>query len=762
MTKFNKHNGFKIIALVPLKNCDQKFLKNLNVGIPYLFYNNYEIKVSEDYSSISNIKINKSDVPVTLYNLDNGIKVNVSAVVGANGSGKSALIELYYYFVYAFSSITRNKELGFKKYSEVVKSELEGLIKDKAELEKLLKEWQHLSLQFQKKYNKQTDLKNGNSEKEKFELEALLKHIAKLEKLTIDKQRLSVKIQKKYYIQIDLKNENSDYDRLIIQAINDVITYTKLRLDKAKVIDNLIDKSLNLSVVCEVDNQIYIYEFKKGNLTIKDENDKNVDEDLAFTNFFYSISLNYSHHSLNSKILGEWITGLFHKNDGYSTPVVINPMRTDGMFDINHELELSKERLMFNLAYYLLKNQNNEQEYKLLNKYNIKAVNFSIKPTISPSTMRFNKEGLEELSCYYLIKDVVNEINSAKITHLAIVVGYLDRKLEKIRKNYHTIIFKDFNGEEDDKEVFFQNFILNDNSHITKKINQVLNYLKCASKNIYSKSIFNLIVTESISFTSLEFISFIKGNEIDHEIIKSDSLNVLDLMNYLPPSIFNIDFELSLAEDESILLSQLSSGEQQMIFNINTILYHLYNLQSSFYSNNTRLVYKNISIILDEIELYYHPEMQRQILDNLLVSLELVKEKEKMGIESINLCFLTHSPFILSDIPSQNILRLKDGKPDSKDTINSFAANIYDLLKDEFFLHKGTIGALVSRKISSILSKNAIGQDDWEIINLIGDPFFKGVIKKKLEEKLSDISLNEEIKRLQEIQKKRITDATNK
>lgn len=659
MPQLNNCSGFKIIALVPLKDCNQKFLKNLKIGIPYLFYNNYEINVNEDYSKISNILVKNSDIPDNLYNLDNGIKVNVSAVVGANGSGKSALIELYYYFIYALSSNTRKEELGFNKYSDIVKSELEELIKDKDNLEKL-------------------------DEK---------------------KQRQSIRIQKKYNIQIDLKNENSDYDRLILQALDDVITFTELRLEKARIIDNLVDDSLNLSVIFGIDNQLYIFELKKGKLTIKDESGENIDEDVAFKNFFYSISLNYSHHSLNSKILGEWINSLFHKNDGYSTPVVINPMRTDGMFDINHELELSKERLMFNLAYYLLKNENNEQEYKLLNKYKIKSVNFSIKPSSRPIPKGFDKKSLEELNSYYLIKDIVNENNSTEITHLGIVVGYLERKLEKIKKNYRTIIFKDFNGNEEEKETFFQNFILQDNSHITKKINQVLNYLRYASKNIYSTSIFNLNVAESISFTSREFILFIKDNQVETDSIKSYSFNVLDLMNYLPPSIFYIDFELSINSNESILLSQLSSGEQQMIFNINTILYHLYNLQSSFSSNNTRLVYKNVSIILDEIELYYHPEMQRQILENLLASLELVKEKEKIGIESINICFLTHSPFILSDVPSQNILKLNDGKPDPKDTLNSFAANIYDLLNDEFFLNSGTIGAFAQNYINKLIEE---------------------------------------------------------
>ena len=41
-----------------------------------------------------------------------------------------------------------------------------------------------------------------------------------------------------------------------------------------------------------------------------------------------------------------WLKGIFHKNDGYQTPVVLHPMRNDGMLDIAKENELAKERLL--------------------------------------------------------------------------------------------------------------------------------------------------------------------------------------------------------------------------------------------------------------------------------------------------------------------------------------------------------------------------------------------------------------------------------
>lgn len=704
MNESKNHNGFKFIGIVPLKDCNQKFRKNLKIGTPYLLYNNYIVELNDENSSVNAVTIDRCDVPNTMYNLNNGIKINISAVVGKNGSGKSALIELFYYFVYAISSLKEADEIGLQKYSNIVNDKLRLLEKD---------------------------INFIDSEKEDY--------------------NLGIQYQEKYNIQVILRNEKSSYKNSLLQSLNDKLHLIKNTYSESLETDNLIQKELNVALIYELENHIYILEFINGKLTCKDHQGLNISSNFKFEKFFYSINLNYSHHSLNSNIIGGWIDTLFHKNDGYKTPVVINPMRDEGIYDINNELNLSKERLMFNLAYHLVKSQNNKEEYKLLDKYKIKTINFSIKPRSYPALLFSDNDGLQQLSSYFLMKDIVNDNNVAEIRHFDIAVGYLERKLKKTRRNYHSIIFKEFDSLSQSEDEYFQNFILEDNSHITKKIKQVVNYIRYAENSKKLDAIFNLEVLKTYSFTSDEFVAFILENKSHSKEEKSNSLNVLELMNYLPPSIFNIDFELSIVDKESILLSQLSSGEQQMIFNINTVLYHLYNLQSSFYSNNTRLVYKNVSIILDEIELYYHPEMQRQILKNILDSLELIKEKGMGGIESINICFLTHSPFILSDIPSQNVLKLKDGSPAPADSVNSFAANIYDLLKDEFFLENGALGAYVSDKIESIINKKIVEKEDLEVINLIGDPFLKGVVNKQIENKVSTEILNKEIMRLQEI-----------
>ena len=79
---------------------------------------------------------------------------------------------------------------------------------------------------------------------------------------------------------------------------------------------------------------------------------------------FYTIVINYSHNAYNSleyqsEIMGRykkkfWIEALFHKNDGYRTPIVLNPFRERGNIDINVETELAEQRSIAFFSYFKL------------------------------------------------------------------------------------------------------------------------------------------------------------------------------------------------------------------------------------------------------------------------------------------------------------------------------------------------------------------------------------------------------------------------
>ena len=124
-------------------------------------------------------------------------------------------------------------------------------------------------------------------------------------------------------------------------------------------------------------------------------------------------------------------------------------------------------------------------------------------------------------------------------------------------------------------------------------------------------------------------------------------------------------------------------------------------MESYRYSTEKNSIkYKNALIIFDEIELYFHPEYQRNIISYFLKELDQIKLEL---IRNIHIVYVTHSPFILSDIPHSNQLHLKQGR--SIPVINkTFAANIYELLQDTFYL-ESNIGKYSEEIINEILSE---------------------------------------------------------
>jgi len=266
-----------------------------------------------------------------------------------------------------------------------------------------------------------------------------------------------------------------------------------------------------------------------------------------------------------------------------------------------------------------------------------------------------------------------------------------DSKVDKIAS--YKIIISNFEQFFQKKRLeqfeFYLESLWIDKSHVTFKLKQVLSYFKNKSfnkmikSNMYDKklALFKIIVKES----------FIVSNKIEE----------------VPLAFFDVKVNLKKSESNDLFsFSNLSSGEQQMIFSLMTITSNLYNLQSTyrklfFLSSN---VYRNINLIFDEIELYFHPEYQRKYVNQLIETLKFFTEDTKYPM-NINVIFSTHSPFILSDIPSQNILKLEEGiQLKDKETVNSFGANIHDLLANEFFLKEGTVGEFANKKISELIN----------------------------------------------------------
>lgn len=149
-------------------------------------------------------------------------------------------------------------------------------------------------------------------------------------------------------------------------------------------------------------------------------------------------------------------------------------------------------------------------------------------------------------------------------------------------------------------------------------------------------------------------------------------------------------------------------------------------------------------ILLDEPESRMHPELTRNFINELILFLKDLNEDKK----KFQVIISTHSPFILSDIQSNNIIYLeKDDfghcKPVKK-PLNTFGANIHTLLKDGFFM-TATMGEFATNKIKEVISfidesdagnVTEMQKNMWlYIINSIGEPLIQNRIIKMFNDK---------------------------
>lgn len=144
---------------------------------------------------------------------------------------------------------------------------------------------------------------------------------------------------------------------------------------------------------------------------------------------------------------------------------------------------------------------------------------------------------------------------------------------------------------------------------------------------------------------------------------------------------------------------------------------------------------ENVILLIDEGDLYLHPEKQLAYMDNLLKLLQILYQGKK-----IQLIITSNSPFIISDIQSSNILYIEKKKKKieivKSDILNTFASNVNVLLLDSFFVENGLIGEYARKKIDSILQDlrdSNLPESKYlqleNLIKIIGEP----VIRRKLE-----------------------------
>lgn len=754
---------FKLLALRPLKGCSRSALKCLSGQVIYYFCNDYKItetgiELRDDYVR---------PLPEDFFTIEDGnrLQINVSAIVGMNGDGKSTLVEL----------IMRLINNCAKHYR----------LNDKDNLLRI----------------------NGI----KAELFFLLDNVV-------------------YCIR---ETKNDSYTSLLKYA--------------------------------DVSNR-NVRQWKGKMTPVKSVS--------KMSELFYTIVSNYSFYAYNTKDFKEewtdniqtqedcrrcWLHYLFHKNDGYRTPITLHPYRYEGNIDINKETELTMQRLMAlyiqepspkekessfrriggkdaeilrltDVGYSKLQRQTIIQYFKDVKvvssltgiiqqiKENIKKYDDKIVEDLhdnkveavekcldmltgeydsdyrdfldiiiawlqkersiysSRSDVRLflsalleakNNFGEDELNYDKLSRkfkryDKLNIKQLTRIRFVYLVIKKWDIPQDILTKDYenlsdiercqHYVVYKtidicgtypeyrDFLNDKDSGWnntglVFIDSIIAEvvgkiqqDKTHVTLKLRQCLRFIE--NQNKHKVNIFEELDRKELPKSVKE--EYAGSILLKFEDLKQHYQKDPFPLELLPPPIYKTEilYQSQMNKDEFIPYRFLSSGEKQLLNNFGALIYHLRNIDSV---NDDRRRYENVNIILEEIELYFHPEYQRMIVKMLLEKLFSITFNH---IKRINITFVTHSPFILSDIPLCNVLFLKNGKPAyTQMQENTFGANIHGLLKNGFFLPSLPIGEFAYQKINLLfeclngykLDSRDKKQKEWfySCIMRVGEPYLR-------------------------------------
>ena len=678
--------SFKLLAIRPLKGCSTRFLKNLEEDRIYKFYNDYSFFEDED-RKVTEIKCEDS-VPENLYE-KSGLDIQISALVGKNGSGKSSLLELLYASCYVIAS-----KKGILPNIDSINKEIEEIESSR--------------------YFTERD-------------ESLCK--------CTEKNIVNLYKSKDFSLKTNYTTEKEK--RKILEF-------------KKKQIEDIY-KEVYVEIFYEIGKEYYSILLTPSHPKIKIYN---VNKNRAVTDFkFYNIVINYSIYGLNENILGDWVSDLFHKNDDYQTPIVINPYRIEGNIDVNSELHLAQTRLITNI---LLTNNKEVLSGKEIdsiyfeldtNKNKPEEQDISVKSNYSTFNKVYNV--LYDGNNYYL-----EEGEEKKIPHFKELMNYVLCKVKKISE-----VYKEYRGmapflEKEVSPIFLEK-LKGDKSHITLKLRQVLNIIR-----------FNLLIEDNgskwekkedgVLHFKLKIDDLIKRiKKVDTSNFKKDELIPIGCYRFI------INVKNDIKNNDSVSnINVLSSGEQHLVHTMQSVLYHILNVNSVHNSTSKKTKYKYINIVFDEIELYFHPEYQRRFVFELLERLDSLKKGGNIdNIKGINILFCTHSPFILSDIPKENVLFLGD-EMDFK----TFGANITTSLASSFFMEY-FIGEFAKTKITNIIEKlNKISNDKennndkeniLKTIRLIDEPILRNKLIEMYYEKFAgtkDKALKKQEEKEQEVE----------
>lgn len=334
------------------------------------------------------------------------------------------------------------------------------------------------------------------------------------------------------------------------------------------------------------------------------------------------------------------------------------------------------------------------------------------------------KEHPKEKEKYFINKEFIKDFKQ----HLVNYYNSLDSFSDIIRFAALIAHIEDFYNKSIGKNDYFSN--INLNKIFTHRESLKENHIWKANSYIssLSKKIERIIST----FENKLDKQYIEERHIFFDLKKHKKILKKILLDY--NSIFKTNNFITFK-----FTRPLSSGEEQFLCFFSRFLAALKE------ASKTRSI-DNICLFIDESELYLHPEWQRKWFDTfikLLTHIETVIHKKNIYKIKVQLFLATHSPFMLTDLFDNNIIKLKrvNFGPTICDKTpgKTIAGDINRILKSGFFLN-GTLGNFMESKLDELtnrISRGSITNDDKILINNIGNPLIRAILRQKISEKRS-------------------------
>ena len=620
-----------------------------------------------------------------------GDNINVTAIVGKNGSGKSSLLALF----------------------DILKQSLQNTEPVTSHPAVII------------------ILKNGDTKLEYYSSYDLIMNT--LENIYVEKIDFHIMLNKLTMNQLTIKNIDDDTNSFsrkyisiflkyhtILEKLEVLYNFTHLKLslknNSSKFLENLVESESKHSFISDMNNNSFIIVPDKNNYDIE--------------TIQKQYRINKCKHWIEERVVEykksrEEIVELVKKIEQiYLRPIFHNSLPTERTYSLGFEVS-------FLIAFI---------EYFLKNTRVYNPISDFIFEKLSEAYNQMQDENEKRLS-----SDIAFPLMDENYE-------FLDEFLKKLEEN------KTFNPFFDKGTLTLEEIILSIKK--LKNINTANNYMKEI----------DITLNEDYQNVEKDIKIFSKQyKDSDFENAKNETSLRL--------------YEWNLVnKNTNAIYETLSDGERQFL-NVMIELFHILEEQFIYPWTENKL----FVIMADEIENSLHPLWKRNLLNETLSLCKIINNYES---NAIHLLLTTHSPFLLSDIPKQNIIFLdtyEDGKckvlhhDEVMDKKQTFGQNIHTLLSDSFFMEDGLMGEFAKGKINEIIefhkeveeikdnesarntlrTKYEIEEDEkpsiktkfWNTQSIIGDEYLKQVIKNHLVDMETillghDTAKKEEIERL--------------